>query len=169
MLFGCIEDAVWIRPQGRGSFETSPYLKRLAERWMERGKRLFLIDLEDCPVMDSTFMGTLLGIATRLMGREGQVGIVGANERNLRLLRNLGLDAVLVVDADSALWPDIRRRAGESLRCWRAEKENLPCREEKVQVMLEAHQALAALGAQNAAKFQDVIEFLRADVESGRE
>ncbi|HUF60719.1 MAG TPA: STAS domain-containing protein [Verrucomicrobiales bacterium] len=168
MLFGCIEDAVWIRPLGRGSFETSPYLKRLADRWMDRGKRLFLIDLEDCPVMDSTFMGTLLGIATRLMNREGQVGIVGANERNLRLLRNLGLDAVLVVDAAAILWPEIRKRAVESLRCWRSETDNLPCREEKAQVMLEAHQALAELGEHNAEKFQDVIEFLRADVKSAR-
>ena len=164
MLFGCIEDAVWIRPLGRGSFETSPYLKRLADRWIVEGKRLFVVDLEECPVMDSTFMGTLLGIATRLMDRGGQVGIVSLNERNLRLLRNLGLDAVLVVDADGVLWPELRRLAAESLRCWQAERENLPCRQEKAEVMLEAHEALVELGEQNAARFQDVIEFLRADV-----
>src|ERR1043165_1280780 len=84
---------VWIRVEGRGSFQNSPALKEFTRRLMEDGRREFVVDLKNCPAMDSTFMGTLAGLAIRL--REaggGALWVVNRNERNAELLAGLGLD-----------------------------------------------------------------------------
>ena len=51
--------AVWIRVEGKGTFQNSPGLKDFSRRMIETGKRAFVVDLQRCPAMDSTFMGTL--------------------------------------------------------------------------------------------------------------
>jgi len=51
------------------------------------------VDVRNCPVMDSTFMGTLAGIALRLREiGQGALHVTHLNNRNSDLLRNLGLD-----------------------------------------------------------------------------
>ena len=67
---------------------------------LERGYRHFVVDLNSCTVMDSTFMGTLAGIALRL--REfgnGSLLVRNANERNWDLLQNLGLNNLFDVES----------------------------------------------------------------------
>ena len=66
---------------------------------MEAGTRHIVVDLETCPTMDSTFMGTLTGIAIRLMDHPGgRLQVVNVNDRNRQLLGNLGLDLIFEVD-----------------------------------------------------------------------
>ena len=68
-------------------------MKEYTRRMIQRGRRSFIIDLADCELMDSTFMGTMAGIALRL--RElgsGGLTVLNANTRNQSLLENLGLD-----------------------------------------------------------------------------
>ena len=86
---------VRIRVEGKGSFQCSPALREFSRKMIEEGRREFIIDLKDCPAMDSTFMGTLAGIATRI--REaggGDLWVVNRNERNSELLAGLGLDVL---------------------------------------------------------------------------
>ena len=63
---GFNERTVWVRVSGRGSFQNSGPLKDFAKEMLARGYKSFVIDLGECPVMDSTFMGTLAGIALKL-------------------------------------------------------------------------------------------------------
>ena len=49
---------VWVRVAGRGSFLNSGSLKEFAREMVNRGYREFVFDLEDCAMMDSTFMGS---------------------------------------------------------------------------------------------------------------
>ena len=58
--------AVWVRVEGKGSFLNSGNLKQFAREVVDRGYREFVIDLHDCAMMDSTFMGTMAGLALRL-------------------------------------------------------------------------------------------------------
>ena len=56
------ESYVWIRPEGRGTFLESTIIKNFVERSVADGVSNFVIDLEACPGMDSTFMGMLAGL-----------------------------------------------------------------------------------------------------------
>ena len=84
---GCVDRAVWVKVEGRGTFQNSAGLKEFVKQMIQRGYRDFVVDLRDCEQMDSTFMGTLAGVALRL--RElGQGGLrtINVNDRNCGLL-----------------------------------------------------------------------------------
>src|SRR5260221_5584242 len=87
ILVGVTGKAVCIKVRGKGSFQNSPALKEFAREMFERGHRVFVVDLADCPVMDSTFMGTLAGLALRLrVTVNGYLLVFNVNERYAGLL-----------------------------------------------------------------------------------
>jgi anti-anti-sigma factor len=88
---------VWVRVNGRGSFQNSAGLKDFAAEMTARGHREFVVDLKDCELMDSTFLGTLAGIALKLRPA-GQLRVIRANDRCRSVMANLGLDRVFTVD-----------------------------------------------------------------------
>ena len=143
---GLAGPAVWIRVTGRGSFQNSGGLKDVATAMTGRGFGEFIVDLKDCELMDSTFMGTLAGIAMKLRP-QGTLRIVQANPRCRSLLQNLGLDRVLTLEDTAAPVPDLQEAATTEPQADRDE-------------ILEAHRNLVAANPQNAVRFKDVIEFL---------
>lgn len=148
---GVAGPAVWVRVSGRGSFQNSTGLKDFAAEMTKRGHREFIIDLKDCELMDSTFMGTLAGIALRL-GPQGSLRVVRPNERCRSVLRNLGLDRVFAVEENlPVLPPDAALR----------DAEGQPPREARRETIIEAHENLVAANPENAVRFKDVIEFLK--------
>ncbi|MBR2144534.1 MAG: STAS domain-containing protein, partial [Akkermansia sp.] len=75
------DDCLWIRCNSRGSFVNSPSLKSIAEKYISRGGKVIVVDLEICPGVDSTFMGTLAGLARKLMGTGGVLQIATPTQR----------------------------------------------------------------------------------------
>jgi anti-sigma B factor antagonist len=157
ILVGTTDRTVWVRVEGKGSFLNSTGLKEFAKEMTNRGYRDFVVDLKNCPVMDSTFMGTLTGVALRL--RElgsGGVRVVNLNERNRDLLSNLGLDQLMALDGAAA---------DETIA---ATQEVLPAdasdKQVRAETMLAAHQDLVDANPANEAKFKDVLEYLRQDL-----
>lgn len=160
ILVGVAGKTVHVKVQGKGSFQNSPALKEFARQMLDRGYRVFVIDLADCPVMDSTFMGTLAGIALRLREAEGGVlRVRNVNERNYELLRNLGLDNLFQIEA----YED-RETVSEP-----AMLPNRPAlsKSEHAECMIEAHEALVDADPENLARFKDVLEYLRHDLRTG--
>ncbi len=154
---GCTAEAVWIRVDGKGSFQNSPGMKDFAREMVNRGYRNFVIDLDHCPVMDSTFMGTMAGIALRLREiGQGGVAVVNPNERNTDLLCNLGLDQIF--DIEAAEGAEAQPAASRALRSEEGDKT------ERARTMLEAHEALVAADRHNETKFKDVLEYLKQDL-----
>src|SRR2546430_16884908 len=49
-------DAVWVKVEGKGSFLNSGNLKEFTREMVNRGYREIVVDLENCAMMDSTFM-----------------------------------------------------------------------------------------------------------------
>src|SRR5258708_18431440 len=84
---------VRVRVEGNGSSTNSTALRDFAKEIIHRGAREFIVDLCNCPVMDSTFMGTLAGISLWLgeLG-EGCLSVVNLNERNPESLCSFGVD-----------------------------------------------------------------------------
>ena len=161
ILVGVTGKAVCVKVKGKGSFQNSPALKEFAREMFERGYRVFVVDLADCPVMDSTFMGTLAGLALRLReSGNGSLLVCNVNDRNADLLRNLGLNNLFAVEskADSAN----QTRTEAAL----ASDDNLS-RLDHAACMIEAHEALVDADPENFARFKDVLEYLKQDLRAG--
>src|SRR3954463_16170636 len=156
ILVGTRNRTVCVRVEGRGSFLNSTGLKEFAREMTNRGYREFVLDLKACPVMDSTFMGTMAGIALRLREiGQGELRVVNLNERNRDLLANLGLDQLF--NMDDELGAGACGAAQEPIQAAPADKT------EQAQTMIEAHEACIEANPANAAKFKDVLEYLKQD------
>jgi anti-anti-sigma factor len=161
ILVGVIGGTVQIRVIGKGSFQNSPALKEFAREMFDRGQRTFVVDLKACSVMDSTFMGTLAGIALRL--REagcGSLQTVNVNERNYELLRNLGLNNLFEIGAQPA---EPAMNGADAAVLDQRSSDRL----DQAECMIEAHEALVGADPENLSRFKDVLEYLRQDLRSG--
>jgi anti-anti-sigma factor len=153
-------DAVWVKVEGKGSFLNSGNLKEFTREMVNRGYREFVVDLENCAMMDSTFMGTMAGVALRLkeLGH-GHLHVVHCGERSRNLLCGLGLDQIFSIHANGSAAPQCellqRERASESPE----EKKQQTSRE-----MLDAHQSLCEAAPQNFSRFKDVLDYLKQDL-----
>ena len=146
--------------EGKGSFLDSENLKEFAREMLDRGYREFVVDLADCTMMDSTFMGTIARVALRLreLGH-GHLHIVHCGSRNQQLLSGLGLDRIFDIDANGDTPPD----------CGPLEKTLAPPsleerKKTQTETMLEAHEALCEAVPENILRFKDVLDFLRQEL-----
>jgi len=162
ILVGTTDRTVWVRVEGKGSFLNSTGLKDFAKEMTNRGYREFVMDLRNCPLMDSTFMGTLTGIALRLVELgQGTLRMINLNDRNRDLLTNLGLDQFMSIESGSREVLD-HQTVQQVLP---AEPED---KHSRAETMLEAHQDLVQANPANEAKFKDVLEYLRQDLQVAR-
>ncbi len=165
ILVGCNQKVVCIRVQGKGSFQNSTGIKQFATAMIHRGHRNFVVDLADCPVMDSTFMGTLTGVALRLREiGQGEVHVINSNARNTDLLAGLGLDQILSLDGGldtgsfDPLADDFPAEAPLT-------PEQAADKRATTETMIAAHQALVDADPENFGKFKDVIDYLKQDIQ----
>src|SRR5437870_10530146 len=82
---------------------------------LDRGYREFVIDLADCAMMDSTFMGTMASVALRLkeLGR-GHLHVVHCGNRSQELLSGLGLDQIFDIHVNGTTAPECDALKGGS-------------------------------------------------------
>lgn len=164
ILVGRVGELFWLRVEGKGTFQNSLQVKEAFERMTKAGIREFVVDLERCPIMDSTFLGTLTGAAVQLREFEGTVSVVNSNPRNLQLMSSLGLDYILDVDSNGEKFPNQRRQVTAQLDC--CAETAVTTRKDQAEHVLEAHQALADISEDNQCRFQDVIDFLEKELEN---
>lgn len=158
-LVDAASDPVVVRVEGRACFQNSGCLRDFIAEMLNRGRRRFVLDFQHCAGMDSTFLGVLAGAAIELRKRGGEGSLVVARpgQRNLELMRNLGLHRLLVIDAGAA---------GLEAQKGATPLETAKCSEvESARLVLEAHENLVAADPANRARFQDVLAFLRNRVE----
>ena len=150
----------FIKVVGRGSFQNSGCLKAFYLQLLKEEVNRFVVDLENCTYLDSTFLGILLGLGLKLKEiGNGRLHILNANPRNLELLKNLGLDRLIQIDTSRAeLNGDLEKQSLEEMPC------PLPTRAEAAPTILEAHENLMEFDPRNIPKFKDVVEFLREDL-----
>ena len=151
--------AVWVRVQGKGSFLNSGNLKEFAQEMVNRGYREFIIDLEECAAMDSTFMGTMAGVALRLkeLGH-GHLHVVHCGMRSRELLTGLGLDQIFSIHSNGTNSPECHLLDNRSQDAIEREKM------EQARTMLEAHEALCQAAPENFLRFKDVLDYLKQDL-----
>ena len=148
---------VWVRVEGKGTFETSHGLKEFAQRIILEGRKAIVIDLQNCSMLDSTFMGVIAGIALKLTSKpDGALWVVNCNDRTHGLLTSLGLDALFssapVPEPDSGIDHAVPTMVQDKLTTR--------------QTMIEAHEACVRANPKNEAKFRDVLDILKGGVNS---
>ncbi len=162
-LVGTFDGFSWIRCEGKGSFLGSPLLKTFGEERIAEGETCLVVDLGGCTGMDSTFMGTLAGLAARFSAVEGGgLQIADPGERNRRSLEDLGLNFLMEIDPPSAIW---RGRLDE-IRCslHPLNERGAPHEKQRAEHVLEAHQILSSANDSNARKFANVVSLLEAEL-----
>lgn len=158
-------DPVLLRIDGRASFLNASPVRELFEQVIADGRRRVVVDFQNCTSMDSTFLGILTGAALKMRKTTppGQIILARLSERNLELVRNLGLHRLLTVDAGGGQF-DFKASAPTQLAQGAALKQD-----ENERLVLEAHESLVEADESNYRKFQDVLSFLRVKLDKGGE
>ncbi len=158
-LQAAIKDGtVFIRINGRGSFKIAAPLKQFVAKVVaQQPISMVVIDLEECIGMDSTFMGSIAGLAGRLKKNNQSLELINLSEKNTQLLKTLGVDQVLSFYSDTH---------GHQLN---AQKTNaMPVdplsQKEMAEQALQAHEDLVQISDENLPKFKQVIDLLKEDV-----
>lgn len=146
----------YVRVHGRGTFKVGPALREFGMAAMDRGCDRILVEMEACTGMDSTFMGTLAGLAAQLGRTGGVLKLLHASDKNKFLIKMLGLRELVRVD-DQVTEEDRMPPVTESLREETGKKL-------LTEAMISAHEVLVDVAPANVVKFKDVLSFLREDL-----
>jgi anti-sigma B factor antagonist len=148
---------------GRANFTSSIDFKTLLNELLGKGYTCFLLDLAECVLMDSTFLGVLAGFGLRLsIARNGEqagrgIELLNPNARISELLENLGvLHLFQVVTGPMALPAEVQAHTPSPA--------SEPTREEVTRNCLEAHKTLMEISPSNIPKFKEVTQFLAEDL-----
>lgn len=153
-----------IKVSGRANFSASIDFKAAMLCLQERGCLRFMLDLTDCILMDSTFVGVLAGLG-RMMESEAKqdpqaprsIQIFNPNERVKDLLDNLGVTGLFNIvqgnPPDRGAMTEIKLQPGAT-----------PGRLELSQTCLDAHRTLSDLNPQNETAFREVTRCLEEEI-----
>jgi anti-anti-sigma regulatory factor len=151
------EHSACIRVIGRADFTSSVDFKTLLDELLRKGCHCFVLDLSECILMDSTFLGVLAGFGLKLSaGNGGQaqpgVELLNPNARITESLETLGvLHLFKLAQGPLALPPQTEPRAPTPAN---------PTKAEVTRACLEAHQTLMDINPANVARFKEVTRFL---------
>jgi len=157
------EHLVCIKIVGRANVGSSIDFKRLVQELLGKDLSCFVLDLSECVLMDSTFLGVLAGFGLKIndpgtVGREDRsIELLNPNLRVSELLENLGVAHLFKLRQNGA--------APQPNGTGQVEfPATVSSREEVTRNCLEAHQTLMRLCPENASKFKDVTQFLSEDL-----
>lgn len=150
--FACVKVA------GRANFASAVDFKTLLGGLEQKGYPYIVVELSECPLMDSTFLGVLAASGLRRLPAQGEcetkaIEIRNANERLLELLENLGVLHLF------------KTCNGELPECQQIDSAcDQASREALTKASLEAHQTLMKIDPKNVDRFKDVTKFLTEDL-----
>jgi anti-anti-sigma regulatory factor len=161
MLVSIGEKSALVQIAGRANFTSSVDFKNLLDQLLQRGYTCFVLDLTECVLMDSTFLGVLAGFGLKLNSPqtdkiERTIQLFNPNSRISELLENLGVIHLFHVTEGPVTTPD--GAAVKDVQTTRAS------REEVTRTCLEAHKTLMDINPDNVGRFKDVTAFLADDL-----
>jgi len=146
---------------GRANFNSSVDFRSLINGLINKGCSYFILELSECALMDSTFLGVLTGFGLRLNptqkpDHDGAIELRNANARITDLLENLGVLHLF------------KMTSGPLEVSMNGEAQPAPCcnadKAEVTEACLEAHRTLMNVNPANVPKFKDVTQFLAEDL-----
>lgn len=143
-----------VKVSGRANFEYAVPLRELAKT-LDANFKCVRLDMTNCTAMDSTFMGVLSMIALKARKNNATVELLNAANHLKKLLRDLGVFKLFVFTAANDTEEETQ---------WSVPEKNNSLLT-AAETVTEAHEVLVEADEANAAKFDQVIEFARKDVE----
>jgi anti-sigma B factor antagonist len=153
------EKVAWIRIGGRASFNNSVDFKSLVNGLWQKGCSHFVLDLSECLLMDSTFLGVLAGLGLKYPhngDKDPAFELLNPNARISDLLENLGVVQLFKVVQGAPTVAKPMQPVGNSA----GQRDGT----EVTRTCLEAHRTLMKVNPDNVPKFKDVTEFLQEDL-----
>jgi anti-sigma B factor antagonist len=159
MLVSIGERSAFVQIGGRANFTSSVDFKTLLDQLLQKGYTCFVLDLTECVLMDSTFLGVLAGFGLKLNTPQSDkidrtIQLFNPNSRISELLENLGVLHLFKVTEGDAKAP---ANASDV-------KSTNASREEVTRTCLEAHKTLMNIQPENVSRFKDVAAFLAEDL-----
>jgi anti-anti-sigma regulatory factor len=151
---------VIIRVVGRGNFELSPCLKSVVEKFSKtEASPQFLLDMEKCPTLDSTFMGMMAAMGMDQRRRtDVKMKVLHTNPTTMSQMEKLGLKYLLDI-----------RSGGNGAHVLNSDFESAAgyrqSRLERMAHMIESHQSLIDAHSGNEIEFRSVLDSLNAGLE----
>ena len=155
------DQAVCIRITGRASFQSSVDFRTLITTLWQQGHTRFILELTDCQLMDSTFLGVMAGLGLKFSGERNPKGqatleLLNPSERVSDMLDNLGILHLFKIVRGPFLEPNGLNRLEQPAAT--------PDKKEISRTCLEAHRLLMEINPDNVPKFKDVTRFLEEDL-----
>jgi anti-anti-sigma factor len=151
----------YLRVLGRATFKVGPVLKQFGTAAIEEGCTRIVLDVSACEGMDSTFMGVLAGMATRLARQAGgKMLMLNVPDKLFEILNTLGLDQLIEFRRLGAA-PEPLVESPLTAQPLSPIIATDAAPQTTRHVMLEAHTALAAVSAENQLRFKDVLTYLK--------
>ncbi len=146
---------VCFRVRGKPTLDLSGNLRSAGERLIRVGHTHVLVDLAECPAVDSTFAGVLIFLskAAARATPPGRVGLLEVGDLVRHQLDSLGI---------LPLFDLARRHPGGVEFTELALKSGTKA--ENTWLCLTAHRELVEANEANAARFRDVIELLEGEL-----
>jgi anti-sigma B factor antagonist len=146
-----------VKITGRANFESSVPFKIVLAELSQKTCQRYVLDLTDCLLMDSTFLGVLSGFGVKFGALLPPIAIelLNPNVRVADLLENLGVAHLFVT-----------RKAEQPLtaQLHAVDPAATPTHQDLSQTSLDAHRTLMNLNPANVPKFKDVAKFLEEDL-----
>jgi anti-sigma B factor antagonist len=163
------DNLVCVKVAGRANFSGSVDLKTLVNTMWGKGYHHFVLDLSECLLMDSTFLGVLAGLGLKLNNNNqasaGNGGANGSGNHAIELLNPSARIAELLENLGITHLFEITR--GQLTTECLVKLDHAPTetdRREVQQTCLEAHRTLMDVNPANVPKFKDVAQFLAEDI-----
>jgi anti-anti-sigma regulatory factor len=153
------EHAACVRVTGRANFALSVDFRKLLQHLQAAGHPRVALELSECQLMDSTFLGVLAHEAGQRATRRGATSEPGLElwnpgERVRELISDLGIAHLFKItthETAAAEFAPAPTTPGAS-------------REELTRTCLEAHELLMALNPANIPKFKDVARYFAEEL-----
>lgn len=156
----CVRDqSACVRVTGRAKFNSATDFKKLIEQLQKDGCTELVIDLAQCSVMDSTFLGILNSAgkkcdAARREGRPCEIKLLHAPDCVVESLENF-----------EALHLFSLIKEAPAFDCFKRVEEVATTRVELNRTCYEAHQSLMENSPGNERRFRDAAEFFKKSLE----
>ena len=148
---------ILVHIHGRANFLNCSPLRSFFRKMFDEGLSDFKLDFSDCVGMDSTFLGILAGAAieTSEGDPKGEIQLTGLSDRNLQLVKSLGLHRIVSLVEESDIVDSTAGAKAVGL------DNEVQSEAQQKEMLIDAHEELVKIDKSNESKFQDVLTFLK--------
>ncbi len=146
-----------VKISGRATFVSSVPFKRLMNTLIDRGCEKFTLDLSDCQLMDSTFLGVLVGLSRKFVDSVGSILLFNHSDQVKEMFDNLGI---------LELFGSVNSLCVESDLITSVPRDGVTNKSELAKNSLSAHKALMDVNRENEIKFKEVALFLEENLKT---